>query len=171
MAQSNAYDPCDIPTNYLHRLGIPIFNNLPFSNHFRFSIVNYCTSQTLKSDVHISYFDIWTNSTLLFIYTLIFSVPVWIRKHLIVSWRMVYFFMISGPTLSPVCSLWAVWEPSQYGNFFERQHRQNTFLSPISSKSTVSTTLGLSFWMLRLTLDFSSSFLHLLRWASGHRAW
>lgn len=27
-----------------------------------------------------------------------------------------FFLMIRGPTLSPVCSLWAAWEPSQSGN-------------------------------------------------------
>ena len=31
--------------------------------------------------------------------------------------------MINGPTLSPVALLWALWAPSQYGNFFDFQQR------------------------------------------------
>jgi hypothetical protein len=43
-------------------------------------------------------------------------------------------FTIRGPMLSPVSSLCLTWLPSQYGNVFDFQHRQYTFLSSVCSK-------------------------------------
>ena len=66
-----------------------------------------------------------------------------------------YFLITKGPVLSPVSLLCFTCAPSQYGKFFERQHRQyaTTPLSDLDTESSMSwrgqmvATLGSFFWM------------------------
>eukprot|EP00405_Crypthecodinium_cohnii_P020477 CAMPEP_0206486486 /NCGR_PEP_ID=MMETSP0324_2-20121206/41074_1 /ASSEMBLY_ACC=CAM_ASM_000836 /TAXON_ID=2866 /ORGANISM="Crypthecodinium cohnii, Strain Seligo" /LENGTH=158 /DNA_ID=CAMNT_0053964785 /DNA_START=208 /DNA_END=684 /DNA_ORIENTATION=+ len=63
-------------------------------------------------------------------------------------------FTMSGPTLSPVSLLCVAWEPSQYGNFLDRQQRHITTFPSVFCSSSMSPTTSV---VTHLSQPFSMS--------------